>query len=91
MYYLLLRDLDTQDVLKIEARMSKIYKLEILTKFRTIEVGDTQMLQVQGFDQQGNTFSSLEGVRFDWKIEQAGKNAEFVSIKVSFSSYILRR
>lgn len=29
-----------------------------------------QQLQVVGYDEEGNTFSSLEGIKFQWTIEQ---------------------
>lgn len=32
--------LDTKDVLKVESRIAKVHRIEILSKFRTIDVGD---------------------------------------------------
>lgn len=71
-------------MLKVESKISKIQKIEILTKLRTIDVGDIQVLEVLGYDPEGNVFSTLEGVRFHWKIEQSENILEFLTTKVIF-------
>lgn len=76
--------LDSGDMLKVESKISKIQKIEILTKLRTIDVGDIQVLEVLGYDPEGNVFSTLEGVRFNWKIEQNENILEFLTTKVRF-------
>ena len=50
--------------MKIEARVALLARIEIITKFKTIDVGALEELQVRGFDSEDNTFSSLEGMRF---------------------------
>lgn len=55
--------------LRVEATIREIYKIEILTKQRTIDLETQEELHVRGFDKDGNTFSTLEGVRFLWKCE----------------------
>lgn len=69
-------------MLKVESKISKIHKIEILTKMRTIDVGDIQVLEVLGYDPEGNCFSTLEGLHFTWKIEQSENILEFLSTKV---------
>jgi hypothetical protein len=66
----------------VESRIAQVHKIEILTKLRTIDVGDIQVLEVLGYDLEGNVFSSLEGMRFEWNIQQNDQILEFVSIKV---------
>lgn len=65
----------------MESKISKIHKIEILTKLRTIDVGDVQVLEVLGYDPEENVFSTLEGLRFNWKIEQSDNILEFVPTK----------
>lgn len=77
------RDKETYDVLKVESRIASIARIEILTKLRTIDVGDIQVLEVLGYDSEGNVFSSLEGMRFEWSIQQNDQILEFVSVKDS--------
>ena len=71
----------TQDSIKIESRVGRVARIEITTKFRTIDVGEQQMLEIVAFDAEGNTFSSVEGMRFLWTIESDGM-LENVPLKV---------
>ena len=61
-------DLLNQDSLKCEVKLSKIRKLEILTTVKSFRVQDYQTLIAQAYDEEGNVFSSLEGLRFKWQI-----------------------
>ena len=36
---------------------------------RTIDVNDVQVLETLGYDIQENVFSTLQGVRFEWNIQ----------------------
>jgi len=73
---------ESGDILKVESKISKIHKIEILTKLRTIDVGDVQVLEVLGYDPEENVFSTLEGLKFNWKIEQNENILEFMPTKV---------
>ena len=75
------------DVLKAEARIAKLNQIEILTKVRTIDVGDIQVLEALGFDDQGNSFSTLEGLRFKWELDQSDRILELIQTKVIYISF----
>jgi hypothetical protein len=53
-----------------------------VTKFKNINIGDQQTLEVIGYDAQGNVFSSLEGIRFAWSIAHPEK-LEVIALKNS--------
>lgn len=59
--------IETKESIKVESRVAPIVRIEIATKLRSIDVGGYEELQIRGFDSEGNTFSSLEGVRFQWE------------------------
>lgn len=46
----------------------------MLSSLRTIDVDDFNTLKVQAFDQYGNVFSSLEGFRFNWFVDEASES-----------------
>ena len=52
--------------MRVEARIARLHRIEIATKLRTIDVGALEELHLRGYDIEGNTFSSLEGMRFEW-------------------------
>ena len=81
--------IETGDVLKVEAKIAKIAKIDITTKSRTIDVGEMQTLEMVGYDQDGNMFSTLEGVKFEWTIANNNGVFELVSIKVYKYIYII--
>ena len=41
------------------------------------------MLEIIGYDSEGNTFSSLEGLKFLWKIQQDDRFLKFLELKDS--------
>ena len=41
--------------------MDRIDRIEILTSTRRVNVGDIESLDIQGFDENGNVFSTLQG------------------------------
>jgi len=55
-------------LLKCEVYVDHLVRLEIATTTRTMYKGDVEMLEVYGFDQEGNQFSSLQGLEFEWTI-----------------------
>jgi nuclear pore complex protein Nup210 len=66
-----------------ESRVAEVTKIEILTKLRVIDVDDFQVFELIGYDSQGNAFTSLEGLRFQWQIKQQSHLAAFVSFDES--------
>ena len=65
--------------------------MEILTKLRTIDVGNYEELEMLAYDHEGNSFSTLQGLKFEWTINQLENNADFVSYKESSRKAELRR
>lgn len=76
-------DKDDHEVLKCEARIARIERLDILTRVRTIDVGDSETLELIGYDSKGNAFTTLEGLRFGWNIEQPEKYANFETFRAA--------
>ncbi|EGR28647.1 nucleoporin 210, putative, partial [Ichthyophthirius multifiliis] len=76
-------DKNTEDVIKVESKIAKVHKIEILTKLRTVNVQDLSVLEIIGYDIEGNSFSSLEGLHFEWNIIQDEKIFEFITFKES--------
>ena len=68
--------------MRVESRIGRVTRIQILTKLRTIDVGDIQVFQLLGYDEVGNAFTTLEGMRFTWSIIQTQNYAEIISIKV---------
>eukprot|EP00917_Polyrhabdina_sp_WS-2016_P017761 GHVP01038419.1.p1 GENE.GHVP01038419.1~~GHVP01038419.1.p1 ORF type:complete len:2632 (+),score=411.69 GHVP01038419.1:1399-9294(+) len=56
----------------VEVHSSRIKKLEIETTARSIGVGSFETLEVRAYDEEGNVFSTLEGLPFFWKVENQG-------------------
>jgi len=49
--------------------LALLNRIQIFTKFKTIEANATEVLELIGYDEQGNAFSTLEGLKFSWKLE----------------------
>lgn len=41
---------DTNDRMRVEARVAKLFRIEIATKLKTIDVGALEELTLRGFD-----------------------------------------
>jgi nuclear pore complex protein Nup210 len=48
---------------------------------RSIDVDDINMLEVQAFDAEGNVFSTIEGLKFQWRIENNPQSLRIIPIK----------
>ena len=72
---------ESGEVLKCESRVAEIIKIDILTKLRLINVNDYEVLELIGYDKSGNSFTSLEGLGFQWKIDQSSNLASFESFR----------
>lgn len=73
--------IDTGDVLRCEAKVGRIHALQILTNMRSIDVEDINILEVQAFDEEGNVFSTVEGMKFQWRIEENPQCLRKIPIK----------
>ena len=76
-------NLGSYQVLHAEIKVAKIEKLEIFSRFRQINRGDRQHLAVRAYDDEGNIFSSLSGLRFDWDATTGAKNIRRIPLKDS--------
>ena len=56
--------------LRSEILVSAITRLEVITRVRRLAIGELEAIQVQGYDRFGNTFSSLEGLEFEWTLDE---------------------
>lgn len=48
--WILATDATTKEIIRVESRLEQIARIEIITKLRTVEVGDFASLQLMGFD-----------------------------------------
>lgn len=88
-FYLFSFFIETGDVLKIEAKIAEISRLDIITKARTIDVGEMQVLDIIGYDTEENKFSTLEGIKFEWNFAKCENIFEIIPLKVLFEIYII--
>jgi hypothetical protein len=63
----------SQSSLLIPVRIRPLSRLSIVTKSRMMNIRELQKLEITGYDAEQNTFTSLEGLRFRWRLEQDGK------------------
>ncbi|KAL9658268.1 hypothetical protein ABK040_015591 [Willaertia magna] len=50
-----------------EVFIDQIHELKLQTTIRKLVVNELETLQVDAFDSEGNIFSSLAGIKFDWR------------------------
>lgn len=62
----------SQSALLIPVRIRPLSRLSIVTKSRMMNIRELQKLEITGYDAEQNTFTSLEGLRFKWRLEQEG-------------------
>lgn len=61
--------IDTGHVVKCDVIVDNIHKIEIETTTQELYLHNTpESLVVVGYDEFGNTFSTLDGVPFEWRI-----------------------
>lgn len=54
-----------------------IHSIQITKRFDIIHVSEVVEINIQGFDENGNLFSSLEGLSFNWSISNGVNIAEY--------------
>lgn len=69
--------------MKANVRLARVASIEILTKFRVMNVGQVVEFYIVGHDAEHNTFSSLKGFKFEWDIVQDSAVVQRVSIRDS--------
>ncbi|KAL6059537.1 Fibronectin type-III domain-containing protein [Balamuthia mandrillaris] len=85
-------------VLRCEVFTDRITNIELLTTTRSMYRDDIEMLSIQAFDNDGNLFSTVEGLTFQWSIipetfAQASSVLKLIPFKeagVEVSSVVLR-
>lgn len=69
-------------MLKIEAKIAQVAKIDIITKARTIDVEEMQVIDIIGFDKDENKFSTLEGIKFEWNLAKCENILETIPLRV---------
>ncbi|XP_050442398.1 nuclear pore membrane glycoprotein 210-like [Adelges cooleyi] len=81
-------DISSGDVIHCHVIVDTIASLQIVTKTRELFVGDApELFEVSAFDDQGNRFTTLDGVEFQWSInvlrDPTNTVLQFISFKNS--------
>lgn len=78
-------------VLRCDVIVDRIHRLQIVTKTLELFLEEApEEFSVRAYDDQGNEFSSLEGIVFTWSVESASNQEENVKfIKFRDSTYAL--
>ena len=76
-------DKRTGKTLRCDVFLDTVTSVAMKTRTRTINKGDEELLEIQGFDSLGNVFSSLEGLIFQWTFTPSAESASsFPALKV---------
>ncbi|XP_055978776.1 nuclear pore membrane glycoprotein 210-like [Sorex fumeus] len=86
---ILAREIVTDHELRCDVRVDVIDSIEIVSRARELYVDDSPLeLMVRALDAEGNTFSSLAGMIFEWSIAQDNESArEQLSSKIRILKY----
>ena len=71
---------NSESEMKIPVRIRTVKKIRIASKSRMMNIKEVQRLELFAFDNDENTFTSLEGLRFKWRLVQDTKILESVPI-----------
>ncbi|KAL3199300.1 hypothetical protein MRX96_013956 [Rhipicephalus microplus] len=75
----LARETSTGETLRCDVIIDQVVTLKVVTTTRELLLEDSpELLEVQGFNQKGDTFSSIEGISFDWRLQQYEPVLRFV-------------
>ncbi|XP_077012358.1 nuclear pore membrane glycoprotein 210-like isoform X2 [Tamandua tetradactyla] len=73
---ILAREIVTDHELRCDVKVDVIDSIEIISRTRELYVDDSPLeLMVRALDAEGNTFSSLAGMTFEWSIAQDNESA----------------
>ncbi|XP_032173289.1 nuclear pore membrane glycoprotein 210-like isoform X4 [Mustela erminea] len=86
---ILAREIVTDHELRCDVKVDVIDRIEIISRTRELYVDDSPLeLMVRALDAEGNTFSSLAGMMFEWSIAQDNGSArEELSSKIRILKY----
>ncbi|XP_065301322.1 nuclear pore membrane glycoprotein 210-like [Dermacentor albipictus] len=77
----LAREMSTGETLRCDVIIDQVASLKMLTTTRVLLLEDSpELLEVQGLTHQGDTFSSIEGMSFDWSLQQQEPVLRFVPV-----------
>ena len=79
--WLTAKDQLSGQVLNAEIKVSKISKIEIFSRFKQFNLGDRAHIEVRATDDEGNTFSCLDGFKFEWQVSSGHQNIMRMSLK----------
>ncbi|KAM7055066.1 nuclear pore membrane glycoprotein 210-like [Molossus nigricans] len=86
---ILAREIVTDHELRCDVKVDVINRIEIISRTRELYVDDSPLeLMVRALDAEGNTFSSLAGMMFEWSIAQDNESSrEELSSKIRILKY----
>ncbi|XP_043424444.1 nuclear pore membrane glycoprotein 210-like isoform X4 [Prionailurus bengalensis] len=86
---ILAREIVTDHELRCDVKVDVIHSIEIISRTRELYVDDSPLeLMVRALDEEGNTFSSLAGMMFEWSVAQDKESArEELSSKIRILKY----
>ncbi|KAB0386578.1 hypothetical protein FD755_001534 [Muntiacus reevesi] len=86
---ILAREIVTDHELRCDVKVDVINSIEIISRTRELYVDDSPLeLMVRALDAEGNTFSSLAGMVFEWSIARDNESAvEELSSKIRILRY----
>lgn len=84
--WLLAKDKISLKTLKCEVLFESIERIELISTTKNLSVADTRKFSVEGYDKEGNKFTSLEGLPFHWEVTSENENnvAQIVSFRDQF-------
>ncbi|XP_061114891.1 nuclear pore membrane glycoprotein 210 [Conger conger] len=75
---ILAEDILTGQVLRCDAIVDIISEIQVVSTTRELQLEDSPLeLKIQALDTEGNTFSTLAGLAFDWTIVKDAETARF--------------
>eukprot|EP01113_Clastostelium_recurvatum_P031666 TRINITY_DN3977_c0_g1_i2.p1 TRINITY_DN3977_c0_g1~~TRINITY_DN3977_c0_g1_i2.p1 ORF type:complete len:2052 (-),score=557.76 TRINITY_DN3977_c0_g1_i2:46-6201(-) len=80
-------DIHTGNELRCEVFVDTVTALSLYTKSRILYKDDLEEVGVQGYDDQGNRFSTLEGLAFHWECFSEAKGTRTDYSVVTFSKF----
>lgn len=81
----LAEDVYTKTTLRCDVIVDAIHSLSISTTTRELFMDETpESFEVVAYDDQGNLFSTLEGIEFDWTITSMGPNKDTILRYIPF-------
>ncbi|KAJ8968307.1 hypothetical protein NQ314_002368 [Rhamnusium bicolor] len=84
----LAEDVYTKQMLRCDIIVDVIHKLLITTTTRELFMEEApEDFEVKAYDDQGNEFSTLEGIVFEWNIISLGPSRDAVTVRLPYPEY----